>query len=76
VRAWLHRLEKLSELRNKSISAHGYRGVSQKEITESWGSTSVVEDLQRVLRRIGLTLDDDPFARVNLLLQEALQTKG
>jgi len=73
---WLQRLEKLSELRHKSIGAHGYLGVSHREITERWGSASVVADLAKVLGHVGLRLDDDPFAQANLLLREALQAKA
>jgi hypothetical protein len=39
---WIQRLEKLSDLRNKSIGAHGYLGVSQQEITERWNSVSIL----------------------------------
>jgi hypothetical protein len=76
VHRWIQRLEKLSDLRHKSIGAHGYLGISQQEITERWNSASVVEDLAKVLGHVGLTLEDDPFIRVSLLLREALQTSA
>jgi hypothetical protein len=50
-------LEKLSELRNKSILAHGFMGISKKDIVEKYGSKDdeekIIRDLDEIKKHIG-----------------------
>lgn len=43
------KIEKLASLRNKTILAHGFEGVSEEEIVDAYGSKTLVENL-----RVGL----------------------
>jgi hypothetical protein len=63
--ATLDRLEKLASLRNKSIGAHGFEGVSEEEIRRRYGEDQdLLADLAEVVRLLGVEPADDPFDRV------------
>lgn len=58
------KLKKLSELRDQSIIAHGFQGISRKIIAESYGDGDVIEDLSRVVAALGIDAADDPFEKI------------
>ncbi len=66
----------LMNIRNKSIIAHGYKGVSENIIKEHYEG-DVLEDLRAVvslvLEKSGLTVEDEPFERINTVLSERIQ---
>ncbi len=71
------RIEKLSELRNKSIIAHGYEAISKEDICKALDGETPADLLDRLripLRRLGVNLSDemDPYATVDKLLQVAI----
>jgi hypothetical protein len=49
-------LEKLAELRNESILAHGFRGISKIDIAEKYGSKNdeekIIRDLDEIKKHI------------------------
>ncbi|MBI2848721.1 MAG: hypothetical protein HYX88_01125 [Chloroflexi bacterium] len=58
------KLKKLSELRDQSIIAHGFQGISRKIIAESYGEGDVIEDLSRVVAVLGIDAANDPFEKI------------
>lgn len=55
-------IEKLAGLRNETIIAHGFRGVSAEELIEAYGSDTLAEDLREsVGRALGVDLSTNPF---------------
>jgi hypothetical protein len=56
VRSAANKIDKLSNLRNKTIVAHGFEGVSEREVVQTWGSDTLVEDLRST---VGAALDRD-----------------
>ncbi len=57
-------IEKLANLRNKTILAHGFEGVSEKRLTgeEGYGSDTLIEDLRKgVGEALGRDLSTNPF---------------
>ncbi len=63
--------EKLMKIRNKSIVAHGFDGISEEIIKENYGG-DVFEDLKAVvssvLKESGQDSENDPFEKINRLL--------
>lgn len=56
------RIEKLAGLRNKTILAHGFEGVSEENVREVYGSDTLVEDLRAsVGEALGMDLSPNPF---------------
>jgi hypothetical protein len=69
--------QKLSTLRNKSIIAHGYEGVSEEDVRSELPGSSpegLVARLGAVLQQLGVKVaeDADPFAAAQELLRGAL----
>ena len=62
VRSAANKINKLSDLRNNTIVAHGFEGVSERDIVRVYGSDTLVEDLRSM---VGVALDrnlsDNPF---------------
>lgn len=72
--AILERLERLSGLRNQSIGAHGFRGVSGEDIRAAYGAEhEPLADARRALELLGVKVGPDPFERVQRALLEALE---
>lgn len=69
----VRRLEKLTSLRNKSIGAHGFLGVSEAAIREAYGrDRDLLADLEALLRTAGIDPADDPLVRVRDEVRAAL----
>ena len=67
------RLEALTTLRNKSIGAHGFRGVSEAAIREAYGrDCDLLADLEALLHTVGIDATDDPLVRVRDFVRAAL----
>lgn len=69
------RVNELSGLRNKSIIAHGYDGVSRTILQEKYGEGDIITDLRRVAELIGVDLKEDPFERINDRIKRAMDLK-
>jgi uncharacterized protein with HEPN domain len=69
----IDRGEKLKELRNKSIVAHGYQGISPEdvEVTAEMTVAALLDTLRSALTSLGVvtTDDKDPYRGVQVLLQ-------
>ena len=65
----------LSGLRNKSIIAHGYDGVSRAILQEKYGEGDIITDLRRVVGLIGVDLKEDPFERINDRVKRTMDLK-
>lgn len=58
----LEKIDKLAELRNKTILAHGFEGVSRERLEAEYGSDSLIEDLREsVGDALGRDLSENPF---------------
>lgn len=56
------KLEELAALRNKSILAHGFEGVSEEQLVGTYGSDTLIEDLRAPLSEVlGRDLSVNPF---------------
>ncbi|MFB6272238.1 MAG: hypothetical protein ABEL51_05010 [Salinibacter sp.] len=70
-------IDGLSQLRNKSIIAHGYRGVSRDDIRDHLGKDDLDQlqsRLEGALEALGVSIasDGDPYAVVQELLRQEL----
>lgn len=74
VQTLLRTIERLSELRNKSIIAHGYRGISRNEIEEIVPLKQLWKQLSDALRSMGVPVanESSPFTEVRDLLRRGL----
>lgn len=74
VRTLLKTIERLSELRNKSIIAHGYRGVSRKDIEDIVPLEELWKELTNAFESLGVPVanQSSPFAEVQYLLKREL----
>ncbi len=70
----LQRLDSLAELRNQSVIAHGFAGVSREEIDALYqgGADRIIHDLRDILRLLDLAEADSPFALVVKTVLDAL----
>lgn len=66
----------LSQLRNKSIIAHGYNGVSKEIMKKEYGGGDITADLREVAMLIGIDDDDSPFDLVNRQIKEMLHLES
>lgn len=64
-------LSRLSGLRNASIVAHGFRGVSREAIVEAYGGEPL-DDLRALAEAAGIDPADNPFAAARQALLEAV----
>ncbi len=71
-------LDKLAELRNQSIIAHGYAGVSREELDAAYGGDAqqVLTDMGKVLDLIGIGKIVSPFDRITDQAAEVLRHAG
>lgn len=68
----LERIERLGDLRNKTILAHGYQGASRRIILNKYAAeTEPVADMKAACRALGTPLDD-PFQNVAEFLIDQL----
>jgi hypothetical protein len=70
--------QKLGELRNKSILAHGYEGIGETQMATQAGKKApvpvdeLVGHVEALLNAVGVSLGEDPYDTMNRLLEEAL----
>jgi hypothetical protein len=66
VKKRLDRISALSQLRNQSIIAHGFAGVSRERLAEACGGNpdSLVDDLKKIAELLGLNSGDSPFDQI------------
>lgn len=66
VRKRLNRLTALAQLRNQSVIAHGFAGVSRKRLEDAYGSDprGLLDDMRKVLELVGLSTEPSPLDRV------------
>ncbi|HZU07466.1 MAG TPA: hypothetical protein VFB73_15995 [Chloroflexota bacterium] len=77
VAALLDQLEELADLRNRSIGAHGFEGVSEAAIRQCYGADrDLLDDLRTLLEQLGLAPEDDPFAQLRELLLARLEEEA
>lgn len=59
------RIKKLADLRNRSIAAHGFEGVSRERLVREYGSDTLVEDLRAAVGEVlGRDLSNNPFVEL------------
>ncbi|ACL26290.1 hypothetical protein [Chloroflexus aggregans] len=75
VKALLDRLDRLAELRNQSVIAHGFAGVSQDTINEVYegGVDKIIDDLRRVLYLLDIQQLQSPFELIADNVSKVLQ---
>ncbi|HWQ12522.1 MAG TPA: hypothetical protein VNL77_06975 [Roseiflexaceae bacterium] len=66
VRRRLNRLTSLAQLRNQSVIAHGFAGVSRKRLEEAYGGdpSGLLADMRKVLELLGLPAGPSPLDRI------------
>lgn len=67
----LNKMETLNKWRHKSITGHGFKGVSEEEILQEYGN-SPLEDMAEVLRLLGQDISLNPFDKANELIERSL----
>lgn len=75
VKALLDRLDSLAQLRNQSVIAHGFAGVSREAIDETYkdGADQIMADLREVLHLLGIVEAPSPFDRIAQQVRVELQ---
>ncbi len=71
----LKRLRQLSDLRNKSIMAHGWEGVSRREVeaVAQQGVGTLLEEIRQALESVGVEVPaTNPFREINNWMRECL----
>jgi len=64
------RIEKLARLRNETIIAHGFRGISDEELASEYGTWRLADDLrQSIGTALSADLSVNPFFEVARLLR-------
>ena len=77
LRKWVGKVEKLTTLRNKSIIAHGWEGVSEEEINNKIESVrSFLEKTRSVLEGQGVSLESDWVGKLQDILESRLSDGG
>lgn len=73
----LDSIEHLTKLRNQSVIAHGFAGVSREALAEacSGDASMALVAMQKVLRMLGLA-NNDAMARLTAVVREQLQRGG
>jgi hypothetical protein len=68
----LNKIEGLKTLRNQSIIAHGFAGVSRERLPEFYSGdpASALDDMKKVLHLLDMQVDESPFKRI---AQEAIE---
>ncbi|MFQ3631714.1 hypothetical protein [Roseiflexus sp.] len=66
VKKRLDRITALSQLRNQSVIAHGFAGVSRERLTEVYGDepARLIDDLHKIVELLGLASQESPFERI------------
>lgn len=69
----LGRMDSLRQLRNKSVIAHGFRGVSRRKIVEQYAGTDLFGDMEHLLDALGIPCQVDPFTPIVEFVVEELR---
>jgi len=69
----LVRMDSLRQLRNKSVIAHGFRGVSRRKIEEQYAGTDLFGDMEHLLDALGIPCQVDPFTPIVDFVVEELR---
>jgi hypothetical protein len=68
-------IDKLAELRNQSIVAHGYAGVSREELDAIYGgdASGIIDEMEKVFDLVGLGRVESPFVAIAEAATEQLR---
>lgn len=69
---YLAGLDKLQRLRNRSIIAHGFQGVSLQGIQEAYQQGDLLHNMENLLTLIQIPLGPDPFAEACNFMEACL----
>ncbi len=77
VQARLNKLNALADLRNQSVIAHGFAGVSEEAINNLYagGARQIVDDLKKIIELLGIEGAASPFDRIVEVVQRALKQR-
>lgn len=64
IRKSLNRFDDLKKLRNQSIIAHGFAGISLQKIKEAYKDGDPLHDIEKILHRLGFRMGENVFARI------------
>lgn len=75
VKAILDKLDGLAQLRNQSVIAHGFAGVSREAIAAVYkdGADQIMADLRKVLQLLDITAAAAPFDQIADRVRSELQ---
>lgn len=75
VRKRLNKMNDLAELRNQSIIAHGFAGVSREEVDAAYkgDAVAILADMDKVIELIGLGKLRSPFDRIAEVAADVLR---
>lgn len=75
VKKRLDRINVLAQLRNQSVIAHGFAGVSREQLEEacSGDPAMLIDDLREIVKLLGLTAHKSPFERIASVAIEQLR---
>ncbi len=75
VKAMLDRLDSLAELRNQSVIAHGFAGVSREAMDAIYkdGAEKIITDLHNIMRQLDIADTESPFDQIAERVRSELQ---
>ncbi|MFQ3663480.1 MAG: hypothetical protein SNJ69_13935 [Chloroflexaceae bacterium] len=78
VRSLLNSMDSLAQLRNQSIIAHGFAGVSREALNQAYRNEAhtILDNMLNVCQLIGLTREASPFDRIAEMAGDALRRPG
>lgn len=78
VKKYLNKIDGLKTLRNQSIIAHGFAGVSRERLPQFYSGdpASALEDMEKVLKLLGLKVSGEPFGQIAEVAIEYLRRRG
>lgn len=74
VKKRLDKITALAQLRNQSVIAHGFAGVSRERLAEVYGDdpAKLLDDLRTIVKLLGLPAQESPFERIARVAVEQL----
>ncbi|GIW00977.1 hypothetical protein [Roseiflexus sp.] len=75
VKQRLDKITSLSQLRNQSVIAHGFAGVSRERLAEVYGGDpdALIADLREIVKLLGLSAQESPFEQIAGIAIEQLR---
>ncbi|MCS7289332.1 MAG: hypothetical protein NZ699_09410 [Roseiflexus sp.] len=75
VKQRLDKITALSQLRNQSVIAHGFAGVSRERLAEVYNGdpAMLISDLRKIAELLGLAAQESPFERIAAVAIEQLR---